>query len=237
MNRIVHGSMPTALGDLVHLDLERERRHRDAEAAHRARRLAVRVDAVGVDRDVRDGVRPGGVGGVLRERVRRLAAVGAGVRVARHLAGDDPAVRHDAVLDVDAPRAARRRDLHLLRAAVDEAHRPTGLHRRQGRDRLDDDVDLAAEPAADRAADEVEPVARDLQDDRGVVEAEVERLGVRVDGVPAVGLGHGDAAGGLDRGVLDRARVVDALDDVVGLARTPPRRRRAGPAGRDGPRT
>ena len=144
--------MPDALGDLVHLDLERERRHRDPEAAHRARRLAVRVDAVGVDRDVRDGVRAGRIGRVLGQRVGGLAAVRPGVGVARDLAGDDVAVVRDAVGDVDAPRAPRRRHLHLLGAAVDVAHRSAGLHRGERRDGLHDHVDLAAEPATDRAA-------------------------------------------------------------------------------------
>ncbi len=88
--------------------------------------------------------------------------------------------------------------------------------RGQRGDGLDDDVHLAAEAAAHRAAHEVQPIARHLQDDRRVVEAEVERLRVRVDGHPAVGLGHGDAAGRLDGRVLDGARVVAALDDVVG---------------------
>ena len=180
---------------------------------------------------------PAALAACLVMRVRRLAAVRAGVGVARDLAGDDVAVGRDAVLEVDAPGAAGRRHLHLLGAAVDVADRAAGLHRRQGGDRLDDDVDLATEPAADRAADEVELVAGDLQDDRGVVEAEVERLGVGVDRVPAVRLRHRDAAGRLGRGVLDRAGVVDALDDVVGLGRMPPRRRRSGRGGRDGPRT
>ena len=122
-----------------------------------------------------------------------------------------------AVLDRDDLGAARGADLHLLGPGVDVAHRAAGLHRAQRRQRLDDHVDLAAEPAAHHAADEPQPVGRELEDDRGVVEAEVDRLGVGVDGEPAVGLGDGDAAGGLDRGVLDRARAVHALDDVVGL--------------------
>ena len=56
----------------------------------------------------------------------------------------------------------------------------------------------------------------DLQDDRRVVEREVQRLRVGVDGDPPVGLGLGDAAGGLGRRVLGRAGLVDALDHVVG---------------------
>jgi hypothetical protein len=69
----------------------------------------------------------------------------------------------------------------------------------------------------------VQPRRLDLQDDRRVVEREVERLRVRVDGDPPVGLGLGDAAGGLGRRVLGRRVLVRALDDVVGAG---PRRRR-----------
>ena len=132
------------------------------------------------------------------------------------LAGDDPAVVHHAVDDPDPVRRPRRRHAHLLLARVDVADRPTRLHSGERGDRLGDDVDLAAEPAADGAADEVQPGRVDLQDDRRVVEREVERLRVGVDRDPPVGLGLGDAAGGLGRRVLDRRVLVGALDDVIG---------------------
>ena len=60
---------------------------------------------------------------------------------------------------------------------------------RQDRDRLDDDVDLAAEAAADRAADQAQLVERHLQDERGVVEGEEHRLGVGVAGEAAIASG------------------------------------------------
>ena len=109
--------------DPVHLALQGVVGDRHAEAAHRARRRAVGVDAVASTYTFGDRVRPRHVRGRLRRPVGRVARVGAGVDVERDLAGDDPAVGHHAVLDVDALGGARRGDLHLLLAAVDELHR------------------------------------------------------------------------------------------------------------------
>ena len=87
---------------------------------------------------------------------------------------------------------------------------------REHRDRLDDDVDLAAEAAADRAADHAQLLEGDVEDQRGIVEREEQRLRVGVAGEAAVRLGDDDAAGRLDRRVLDRRGLVALLDDVVG---------------------
>ena len=95
--------------------------------------------------------------------------------------------------------------------------RPAGQLGGEDGDRLDDDVDLAAEAAADGAADEVQLVARHLQDDRGVVEREEHRLRVGVAGEAVIALGHDDAAGRLGRRMLDRRGPVGLLQDVVGL--------------------
>ena len=85
-------------------------------------------------------------------------------------------------------RGARRGDLHLLRAGVDVLDRPVGQHGAEDGDRLDDHVDLAAEAAADRAADQPQLLERHVEDQRHVVEREEERLGVGVDGDAAVAL-------------------------------------------------
>ena len=69
--------------DPVHLRLQREVADRHAEAAHGARRRAVRVHALGVHVDVRDRVRPGHVRGGLGRGVWAVARVGAGVGVQR----------------------------------------------------------------------------------------------------------------------------------------------------------
>ena len=110
---------------------------------------------------------------------------------------------------------ARRRHLHFLGAAVGVLHRPVGEHGADCRDRLDDDVDLTAEAAADRAADEPQLVEGDAKDQRHVVEREIERLRVGVDGDAAVALGLGDAAGRLGRRMLDGRGIVAVLYDVV----------------------
>ena len=228
--------MPSVARDPVHLRLERAVRDRHAEAAHRARRRAVRVDAVGVDPDVGDVVRARHVRGGLGGAVRAVAGVRAGVDVQRDLARDDRAVVHHAVLDVDPLGRARRRDLHLLLAPVDVLDRLVGRHRGDAGDRLDDHVDLAAEAAADRPADDAQLAERDVEDQRGVVEREEARLRVGVDLQPPVGLRDDDAAGRLGRRVLDRRGLVAPLEDVVGRRERLRRRRRSGSAGSGGPR-
>ena len=94
-NRTVHGSRPTSSAILSIWTSCANVTHRHPEPAHRGRRRAVGVDAVRVDPDVRDAVRAGRVGGELRDRVRRLAAVRAAVHERRDLAGDDRPVGHD----------------------------------------------------------------------------------------------------------------------------------------------
>ena len=201
---------------LVHLNLERKIGDGHAEAAHRRGRRAVGVDAVGVDPDIGDGVGAGHVGGGLGGAVRAVARIGAGIDIDADVAGDDPPVLHDAVLDVDALGGARAGDLHLLLAAVGVFDRTAGEHRGEKRRRLGDDVDLAAEAAADGAADQAQFLERRVEDEGGVVEGEEQGLGVRVAGEAAVRFRHDDAAGGLGRRMLDRRGLVALLDDVVG---------------------
>ncbi len=204
-------------GDHVHLRFQREVADGDAESAHRRGRGAVGVDAPGVDVDVGDRVGPRHVGGGLGGAVGGVAAIGAGVDVEGDLAGDDAAVVHHPVLDVEPFGGAGRAHLHLLGAGVDVLDWAVGEHGAEGGDGLDDDVDLAAEAAADGAADQPQLVERHVEDQRHVVEGEVEGLGVGVDGDAAVALGLRRAAGGLDRGVLDGRGFVAVLEDVVGL--------------------
>ena len=159
------------------------------------------------------------MGGGLDRPVGGQPGVGAGVEVDARMAGDDPTVAHDPVLDVEPFGAARARHLHLLGAGVGAAHRALGEHRAEQRERLVDAVDLAAEAAADGAAHEVQPVRGHLQDLRGGLQAEEQRLRVRVADVAARGVGGRDAPAGLGRSVLDRRHLVAFLDDVVGLAK------------------
>ena len=191
--------------DPVHLRLEREVPDRHAEAAHGATTACGWCTRT-TSRCGRSGCvyGPGHVRGGLGGRVRAVARVRAGVGVERDLAGDDRPVVHHAVLDVDALGRARGGDLHLLVAVVDVLDRLARLHRGDAGDRLDDHVDLAAEPAADRAADDLQLAERHVEDERRVVEREERRLRVGVDLQAAVVPGLDDAARRLRRRLLDR---------------------------------
>ena len=203
--------------DPAQVRLGRERDRGDAEAAHRGRRGAVRVDDVPVELEVRDRVRARVVEAVLRQAVRREARVRARVVQRQHLAAEDPAVLRHRVGDLHVPRRPRRGAEELLLARPPPLHRLARLLREQRAHRLGRRVDLAAEAAADRAADDLELVQRQLQVRGDDAHREVERLGAGVDREPAVRLGHDLADLRLDRRVLDRGRAVDALDDQVGL--------------------
>jgi hypothetical protein len=209
---------PHRLGHLVHVRLDGEVDPGDAEAAHGGGGRAVGVDAVDVGVDVRDRVGAGQVPHALDDRVGRQPRVGAAVEVAGELAGDDPPVPHHAVLDVPALGAAGGADLHLLLPVPGVLDRPPGQHRAEDGEGFVDRVDLAAEAAAHRAADEVEPRGRRLQHLRRRAEREEQRLRGGVADVAPVLFGRRDGAAGLDRGLLDGRHLVAALDDVVGLA-------------------
>jgi hypothetical protein len=116
-------------------------------------------------------------------------------------------------------RGSTTRELLLARPAP--LHRPPGLQREQRADRVGRRVDLAAETAADRPADELELVQRHLEVRRDNAHREVHRLRARIDRQPAVGLGHGDADLRLHRHLLDRLRPVHALNDRVRLVERP----------------
>ena len=120
-------------------------------------------------------------------------------------------------LMIDALGAARRAIMHLLLAADHVAHRPAGQHRAEDRERLGERVDLAAEAAADRAADEMQLVRRHIEDLRAGVEREEQSLRRGVDDIAPVGVGRGDRAVGLGRRVLDRRHLIALLENVVGL--------------------
>ena len=161
---------------LVHLAFEREVERCDAEAAHGGRRRAVGEDAVDVRVDVRNGVRSGNMGHAFDHRVAGKPRIGARVEISPHLAGHDTAVLHDAVLDVDALGAARRAVLHLFMAAKPVAHRRADQPRCKYDQRLGQRIDLAAETAANRAADEMQLVRLNRVDLGGRVEREKQRL-------------------------------------------------------------
>ena len=222
---------PEHLGDAVHVQLGRVGDRGHAEAAHRGRRHAVREHDVAVEAQVRDRVRAGVVERVLRQPVGGEARVGAGVVEGQHPAPEDPAVARDRVGDLHVPGRPRGRGEELLLARPAPLDRPLRLHGEQRADRLGGRVHLAAEAAADGAADELQLVQRALQVRGDDAHGEVHRLRAGVDRQPPVGLRHGERGLRLERAVLDRLRAVDALDDRVGLLERGLRRRPCGRAG------
>src|SRR5207245_2565651 len=206
--------------DLVQLSRHREGGLSHREAAHGRRGLAVRVHAVAVHPHVRDAVRTRQVRHVLLDAVWRVAVVGAGVVDGTHLARDDAAVLHHAVAVLHLAGSPHRRATELLLTRPAPFDRAARLHRGDTRDRLGDDVHLAAKTAPDRAPNQPQPVAGDLEDDGRVVHGEVQGLRIAVDGEAAIRLWLDDTDMRLHRHVLDRGHLVGALDDVVGLFKT-----------------
>ena len=95
-------------GKLVHLHFEREIADRHAEAAHGGGRRAVGVDAVAIDPDIGDRIRPWHMRRGLGRAIGRMARIGAGIDIEPHFPRNDAPVIHHAVLDVDALGGARR---------------------------------------------------------------------------------------------------------------------------------
>ena len=201
---------------LVHLALDRKIHRGDAETAHRRRGRPVGEDAIDVAIDIGDSVGPGQMRGAFHGGVAGKPRIGAAVEIGADFSRDDTAVPHHAVLDVDALGAARRAVLHLLLASEHVADGPPGQHRAQDRERLGQRIHLAAKAAADRAADEVEGVGRQVQDLGAGVDREEQCLRRGVDDVAAVGVGRGDRAIGFGRRVLDRRHLVALFEHVVG---------------------
>ena len=150
--------MPIAVASLSIWHFEREVERGDAEAAHGVAGVRLVNTQYTSAETFGIGVGPGNVRGALDDGVARQARIGAAVEIRRDLAGDDPPVAHDAVLDVDALAAARRAELHFLVPAQPMAHGRAGQSRGENGERFGQGVDLAAEAAADGAADEMQLV-------------------------------------------------------------------------------
>ena len=167
--------------------------------------------------DVGDRIRARQVRRAFDDGVAGQPGIGAAVEIGADLAGDDAAVAHHAVLDVDALGAARRAELHLLFAAKLIAHRTPGQHRAENGEWFSERVHLAAKTAAHGSADEVEGVGGHVEDFGAGIEREEQRLRRGVDDIAAVGVGGCDRAVGLGRRVLDRRHLVTLFEDMIGL--------------------
>ena len=110
-------------------------------------------------------------------------------------------------------RVALRGRGHRLGPRVNRSDRPAELPRRDREQRLYRDVELAAEPAADRRGDDVHPPGLDPENARGLVAIHVRGLGARED-PDALADPLGVARFRLDVRVLDEAGRELALGHV-----------------------
>ena len=131
----------------------------------------------------------------------------------------------------------RRHD--RLGARIGHPHRPVQAPRRNGDERLDRQIELGAEAAADGGREDPHVLRRDAEDFRDVVAVHIGRLGA---GLDFDALAHAAREAGLrfDIGVLDEAGLEFALDHDIGGRETrldiaardaPARQDIAGPAG------
>ena len=209
---------PDDLRHAAQVHLGRERHRRDAEAAHRRRRHAVREDHEAVEAQVGDRVRAGVVERVLREPVGREARVARRRRAASASGGRGSSRR-------SSPRRGSRR---ATGARVEETRNSSSRVKRHLTGRCDliassaQIVSVAVSTLPPKPPPTVPPTNFSLFSGHCEVRGddahrEVHRLGAGVDRQPAAGLGHDERDLRLQRHVLDRLRAVDALDDHVGL--------------------
>ena len=167
------------------------------QASPQVRTLGTRYGPHGVHRHaVGDGRPPRGVG--------------AGVEARRHLAGEQPALGIAAELGGDARGMALGRGRHAFRPRVDQGDRPSELPRRHRHQRLDREVELAAEAAAAGRRHDAHGLGPEPHDDRHLVAVHVGRLGRDMD-FDAIADPLGPAGLGLDIGVLDEGGLEHAL--------------------------
>ena len=187
-------------------------------ARARARTCGHAVGAGGVDGDaVGDGGAPAGIG--------------AGVEDAFELERGEPARRVAAEPGGDARGVALGGGDHGLAAGVGHPHRPAGLERGEAEQRLQRDVELAAEAAADGGGDDPHALGRQRQERGGVVAVHERGLGAGADH-QRVAVEPGGAGLGLDIGVLDEAGAEGALDHDARPGPARRRRRRGAPGPR-----
>ena len=203
-------SMPSCVGQLVHHRLVGDGGLRHAEAAEGAGRRGVGEPGIAPGAHVGHAV---GTHGVHRHAVgdgRPPRGIGAGVEVRRHLAGEQPALGIAAEPGGDARGMALGRGRHALRPRVDQGDRPAELPRRHRHQRLDREVELAAEAAAAGRRHDAHRLGPQPHDDRHLVAVHVGRLGRDMD-LDAIAHALGPAGLGLDIGVLDEGGLEHAL--------------------------
>ena len=215
------------VGEAVEEGLLGDRRLRHAEAAEGAGDRTVGVDGARPGDDVRDAVGAGGVDGHAVRHRRAPARVGAGVEDAVEVEGGQPAVGVAAEAGGDRGRVALGGGRHRLAAGEGHARRAAGREGGEAEQRLDAEVELGAEAAADRRGQDTDALGRQPEQRGGVVAVHAGGLGAGADH-HGLAVEPGGAGLGLDVGVLDEAGADFARDDVGGG-----RQRRAGVAAAD----
>ena len=204
------------VGEAVHQRLARHGGLRHPEAAEGAGDGAVGVDGAGAGEDVRHAVGAGGVDGDAVRHRGAPARIGAGVEDALEVQRGEAAGGVAAEPRLEPRGVALGAGEHGLRPGEGHAHRPAGPERGEAEERLQRQVELAAEAAADGGGDDADALGRQGEQGGGVVAVEVGRLGAGADH-QRVAVEPGRARLGLDVGVLDEAGAEGVFRHVRGL--------------------
>ena len=173
-------------GQLVHLRLVAERGLHRAEAAHRAARRVVGVEAVAVDVHVRHHVRADAHGPGVADHGRRAGGVGPAVEVDLRLDVDQGAVAGRAVLVAHPGRVAVHVPEERLLAVVGHLDRLAGVQRQHARVHVHGQVLAAAERAADPGQHQPDLLRRQAERGADLPLVDVQPLGGHVQVDPAV---------------------------------------------------
>ncbi len=233
--------VPTAELDRVHADLRRQcivvlldgpADRRSRRSPDGAGRLGVRVHDLGGDVDVRDAVRTDGEHRGHLGEVWLVHAVCAVVDDEPAAPADDQAVEHRPGLELDDhPLPAVIRQEELVAAREDQLDRAPDVAGERGDLRLESELTLRPEPAAEMGHDDPDLVLRHLEGLGDSVLDDERDLGRRPDR-DLVAMPLGDDGPRLDRHGMRAVGLVAATDDDVGRhhrsLRVPPDDRRAG---------
>ena len=167
--------------ELVHLRLGREARLHGAEAAHRAARRVVRVDAGRLDQRVATRTGPHANQAAFESHRGRARGVRAAVEQDPHPHRDELALRGSPVLGPDPRRMAVDVADEPLLAAVDDLHRTARVQREHRAVDLHRQVLAPAERAADARQVDAHLLGRQAEARRHLVAVDVQPLRRDVD--------------------------------------------------------
>ena len=210
------GSMPSCVGDAIHVRFDRKLRLRRAEAAERAVRRRVRHHRAAANAHVIAPIRTGRVDHAARQHHRAQRRVGAAVHDHVDVHRRDAAVARQAGAMPHDRRMPLRRRQQILDAVVDHLHRPVRLARQDrgvaGEHRRV--FFLAAKPAAGFGLHDAHAIGRQLQQHHQRLVHVVRALQRSVDGHLAVA-GHGDHAVGFDVELLLMTGTILTVDHDI----------------------